>query len=460
MKSFDLSPVFFEALNYPEFARPNFYLIKQKESGWLKGVYLTGLAEVYHRCITRLRLQFSIKKRKADTQLQLEDIQIPVKEVTGGEEKGSFDKKILDGLFYAIQEAGQYEQPQETYSDIEVLSMTEYALWFIRNEFKVQLKEITGGFSRPRTDTYFIYHIAQDGPFFDYPKFKHSFRKLLLSATNVEGLKQILRPYHKAAVEIVKCWNEKVFKLEQNDHTDEKIKQPTVVNVQFKARELRYSWWSDTELFEIYSPRPYGNSAFASFAAGIANLLSNELLGGKKVELRTDEVNVIEDMVQGIRKLLQEDANAHCIDELKKKIRKEHLFRNWFSTWFDARRYGTSSEPIKGKGHIDLRLNHPEAGIKIIEFKGWWNKDKGQIIQQLYKYLTQFEGDAYIVMINYTRRDITPAYKKMVTTRQCGYIPGSWKQFKYRRTRFTYFRTMHNLGPQPKEVFHFIISPF
>lgn len=459
MTIFDLTSPFFEALNFPEFVRPNFYLNKQKESGWMKGVYLTGLSEVYHACVERIKHQYWADRRK-EPSLQLEDIRIPIKKVTGGEEKGSFDKKALDRLFYSIQEAGLYEKTQAIYSDIEILSMTEYSLWFIRREFRRQLGEKSGSFTPSAATTYFRYHIAQDGAFFDYTKFKHSFRQLLLSATNVEGLKQILRPYHKVAREIVKLWNDKVFLLEQGSDRGGKILQPTIARVQFKARELRFSWWTDAELFEIYAPAPYGNSDFASFAAGIANLLSNELLGGKIVAIKTVEVNVIEDMIDGIRKLLQDDINAQCIAELKKKNRREHLFRDWFSTWFYARRYETNSEPIKGKGHIDLRLTHSDVGLKIIEFKGWWNQDKKQIIHQLYKYLTQFEGDAYIVMINYTHRNIITSYKKLITTRENGYIPRSWKQIKYRRTSFTYFRTLHNLGPHSKNVYHFIISPF
>jgi hypothetical protein len=50
MDSLDLKNIFFEALNYPSYARPYFYLVKQKESGWSKGVYFTALNETYNNC--------------------------------------------------------------------------------------------------------------------------------------------------------------------------------------------------------------------------------------------------------------------------------------------------------------------------------------------------------------------------------------------------------------------------
>jgi hypothetical protein len=37
----DFPAIFFGALTYPEFAKPNFYINQQKESGWTKGAFLS-----------------------------------------------------------------------------------------------------------------------------------------------------------------------------------------------------------------------------------------------------------------------------------------------------------------------------------------------------------------------------------------------------------------------------------
>lgn len=447
MKLDNISSIFFEALNYPPFARPNFYIQKQRESSWAKGVYLTALAEVYHSCFVRIQIHFGAKKRKIDG-LTLEDIELDISEVTGVQDNRTYNKNIIEELHLAILAAWQFEKSEKNFNSIEILSLIEYGLWFIRNEFRVQNKEIKSGLSRPRTNTYFTYLVASDGPFFDFPKFKIAFREILLNTPNTEDLKRILKPYQKASLEIVSLWNNKIFLLENIEKIEEEHRSPETVYVEFHFKDLRHSWWNYSSQFDLLGPEIYMNQDFAQFAANITNLLSGELLGGREVKIALSPKNFIADLVEGISTLLHDESETPFLDNIRlrrKGSRLEAPFRNWFTSWFKARHYEAHKERLKGKGHIDLTLIHPDLSDKIIEIKGWWNIHKIGIIQQLYKYLTQFEGDGYVLMINHTKKTILRDYKKIVMTRKTGYIAKTWKSFKHKSSAFEYFKSQHRL---------------
>jgi hypothetical protein len=78
MELLNLRSIFFEALSYPEYARPNFYLIKQQQSVWSKGIYLTTLEEVYHACHQHIDLVYRARERNQPN-LKKESISIPIK---------------------------------------------------------------------------------------------------------------------------------------------------------------------------------------------------------------------------------------------------------------------------------------------------------------------------------------------------------------------------------------------
>ncbi len=276
MHSLKLESIFFEALNYPEYARPNFFVIKQRQSQWHKGVYLNTLAEVYHKCFSWVDMHYRAQKNK-NSALKLEDIEIQIKDITKGDEIGTFNKEKLDQLFLAVEAAFLFDNIEIEYSDIEILSFVEYALWFIRNEFKIQTREIRAHF-RPQTKSYFIYEIIKGDLFFNFPRFKHAVRELFLFAPNKDNLKEMLRKYYTASREIVDLWNNKIFLIEEKANRNEKKMSPEMVRVEFKAEELKHTWWNDTELFNVHSPTLFRNQDFASYAVKITNLLSTEIL--------------------------------------------------------------------------------------------------------------------------------------------------------------------------------------
>ena len=59
MDTLKLGPVFFGALEHPDYAWPNYFYYHQQQSVWTKGIYLTTLDEVYHACIMRIQMRFN-----------------------------------------------------------------------------------------------------------------------------------------------------------------------------------------------------------------------------------------------------------------------------------------------------------------------------------------------------------------------------------------------------------------
>lgn len=462
MENLDLTTTFFEALNYPQYARPNFYLNKQKDSGWNKGVYLITLQEIYHESVMRLELKLGGKKSSPPyPDIELESVSVPLKEFTQQESTLKINKETLEELFLAILAARDYDKKEKEFTNFEILGLVEYALAFMLKEFKVQAKDGEYPSPRPRTDSYFTYFIFQGGPFFDFPRFKACIRELKLNSQHPENLIQILSKYHKAASEIVDLWNTKIYAL--NNIVNENGESPNseIVRVEFNAEELKYSWWNDVKQFEIKPYKIFLNQDFAYYAANIANLIANEVLENKEKEVTVFKKDFVSDFIRGIKKLQELDTGAECVKFIKNDEKKEAPFRDWFSGFFDMAGYHTDRESLKGNGHIDLKVGDDLIGKKIIEFKGWWNyEDKKRIIEQLCKYLTEFEGDGYIFMINNLKENIVEKYKAIVTTPQSGYIDGTWDPIPHEEGSFFYFRSFHRLGSQVKHIFHFIYSVY
>ncbi|MFT3981175.1 MAG: hypothetical protein QM687_11940 [Ferruginibacter sp.] len=451
MDSLDLGSVFFEALGHPEYARPNFYIIKQKQSVWSKGVYLTTLNEVYHACITRIQINFNAKKGKV-TGLKIEDIKLPMKEFIGGDNETLVDKETLDKLHLAIQAAGYWDLEKEKFSAYQILSFVEYALWFMRNEFQyvAGLKQING--FRPRTKSYFNYLIAQDAPFFDFPRFKAAIRELNLTQQNRNAFKVTLEPFQKAAHEIVTLWNEKIAPIVHNDAGVLDQEPPEMVMVEFKSADLNFSWWNDQDHFEIRPTKLYLAQDFAYYAAKISNLIMNEILHEAIVTDPNDKKNFMTDLIHGIQLMQEEEIK----EDLASGGRLEDPYRNWVWQWFRKCGYQAERETLKGTGHIDLKIIHPSIGTKVIEFKGWWNDKKKEVIQQTCRYLTEFEDDAVIFIINNTGKDIVPEYKVIVTDHILNII-GEFEDVRPDTNKgYKYYSTRYNYNGSEKVIYHFI----
>jgi hypothetical protein len=454
----DLSDIFFEALEYPQFARPNFFLNKQSTTNWAKGVYLTALNEVYHHCKSVLKMHFNKQKQKSED-LKLEDFEISIKDLVQIENNKLVNLETLDSLFYSLQFIPYFDRSQKNYTPLEVISCVETALIFIKNEYYKQIKKAANPLFRAGTKNYFNYLIAEDSPFFDFPKFKNAFRELLYSSKSSVKIEKLFISFHKAAVEIVKLWNEEIYFIEQKTNVDGNKFQPERVRVEFNADSLKQTWWTDEKMFDNCIPHEFFlNQDFASLAAKIANLINGEIIHGSAIKIKEAKKIFINDFIEGIQHLqVQNESEASVKNIIDKKL-LEAPFRNFFSTWFKARMYEPNSESLRGTKHIDLKVEHPSIEKKIIEFKGWWNPKKHQLIFQLFNYLTQFDGEGYIFIINHSNKEIHDDYKKIIGKEETGYLKNSWKTLRYKRSSFYYHVSQHKLETQSVKVFHLIFN--
>jgi hypothetical protein len=459
--SLKLGNVFFEALDYPSYARPNFFIIKQRQSGWSKGVYLTTLSEVYHSCIMVLQINHGAQKR-TQPNLKIEDLSLSLKDfsfldVDVKSRNMKVNKQILEELHLAVIASYSFEKSEPNYTPYEILSFVEYALWFVRNEFRIQTKEIIYHGSRPRTESYFIYHIAQDGPFFNLPVFKAAINELLLTSKNFVELKLKLTVFYKAAKGIVDLYNNKVYLIEDSARQDPNGKAAEIVRVEFKATNLKHSWWNDEDMFELKQIEPYLNQNLAAYAAQIANFLSGIVLPRTRKEIRALERDFINDLLIGINHYNETDYTGWK-KPIKENPKHEWPYRDWFHSWFGAKDYAVHRETLKGAGHIDLKVGHASLGIRKVEFKGWWNSEKKNLVGQIFGYLTRFDGTGYLVIINTTKDNIDVAYKAMISKQVKEPDIIKWYDEKFPLSSYKYYRTQHRINGHEKELYHFIID--
>jgi hypothetical protein len=456
----EIKNIFFEALEYPEYSRPFFYLKKQQESGWHRAIFLQALLEEYWRYDTTFNIKLGAAKIK-NQDIQKDQIRIDIAIETNGKVKGEFTHKTNNELKVAILSVYEIDRPKQRFSNVEVLTFIEYSLWFIRNEFRYQIgdESASKAMFRPRTKTYFRYSIIAEAPFLDFPVFKNAVRELLWNSNNFNELKTTLKNYRNAANEIVDIWNTKLFKIEQveSDQSSTNDKDlPETVLLELKHESLSHSWWNNSEIFDIRGPKRYTNQDFASFAVKIVNFLSNEILNkGKEVTL--NEKDFLKDLLDGIYELSNNSVLAPEINFIKLNGRgREHPFRDYFKACFRSAGYHPEIEAPKDDGRIDLRVSHKAIGNKIIEFKGWWNSDKKSIVKQLNNYLTMFEDDGYIFLIDSTKSGIIKKYKQIIMSPECNCEDGSWESITYHPTSYRFFKSIHSINGSKRTIFHFI----
>lgn len=175
-----------------------------------------------------------------------------------------------------------------------------------------------------------------------------------------------------------------------------------------------------------------------------------------------NKVDFISDLINGIWALQKNDTNEPCIINIREnKPDKETAFRYWFKNFFTARypEALVTAEEEKGNGRIDLKISHRLFGDKIVEFKGWWNQDKKSSPQQICSYLTDFEKEGYVFMINHLEtKEIVSDYQQLITDPTMNYVPGSWKEHRFGNTDLRYYESKHHFSVNEKTVYHFIFN--
>jgi hypothetical protein len=160
-----------------------------------------------------------------------------------------------------------------------------------------------------------------------------------------------------------------------------------------------------------------------------------------KKEKETSENDFIDHFVKGIECLYDLDDKAICIKShrINNHTKNELEFRDWFIPWFKAKYDFVNSEPEKGNRRIDLKIEDNIIGKKIIEFKGWWNQDKKDIIDQLTNYINEFDKIGYVFLINNLskgkRGDIVEKYESLISNPELNFK--TWDEIPHKNTDYT-----------------------
>lgn len=197
-------------------------------------------------------------------------------------------------------------------------------------------------------------------------------------------------------------------------------------------------------------------------------ILKKWLTGEKKFvsELRLKAAPISYDdqfrqcLVDAIKEFQHNSINEPCIANIinggkGKETLVRYAFKNFLSARFpDA---NVVAEEQLGTGFMDLTFYQPLLSRKVVEFKGWWNYDKNDLAFQISKYLTDFENEGYIVMINHFAKDITSQYQQLLTRSNMHYVVDSWNEHTS-SNGFIYYSSKHDFGVKAKTIYHLIFN--
>lgn len=171
-------------------------------------------------------------------------------------------------------------------------------------------------------------------------------------------------------------------------------------------------------------------------------------------------VDFVDVLINGIRELQVQDVKCEGVRNIKQHGKnREEPFRDWFKTYLKGKYFSANAESIKGNGRIDLKIEEVQIGTKIIEFKGWWNRDKNMLPKQIMGYLTDFEDSGFIFMINNCKeKRIDEEYLELMKRTEMGYIPKSFEEKYFQSTGYKYYLTKHTDNIRTKTLYHLIIN--
>lgn len=164
---------------------------------------------------------------------------------------------------------------------------------------------------------------------------------------------------------------------------------------------------------------------------------------------------------RGVEILQQSEMRQECSRNIVKNINLEAPFQVFFHSLLKINYQSADLEVEKGPRKIDLKIEDSKKlpHRMIMEFKGWWNNDKNEVIKQCLGYLTDFEESAVIIMINNLKSGIEKKYKEKIILTNKTYVSNSLTEKKYKSTMFNYFKSEHTVNEKTKTIYHFIISP-
>lgn len=137
---------------------------------------------------------------------------------------------------------------------------------------------------------------------------------------------------------------------------------------------------------------------------------------------------------------------------------QEENFRDTIGFFFSAT-YDVSSEEWRKDGRTDLVIKMNNNEQKIIEFKIWGRNDYKEVVQQITeRYLTEFDSDGYIIMVNGNKKSITDKYIDYITDEKARYIDNSLNE--YTISNFSFYKTRHKTVFNEYKIYHFIYNIF
>lgn len=172
--------------------------------------------------------------------------------------------------------------------------------------------------------------------------------------------------------------------------------------------------------------------------------------------------NFIDTLLNGVKELQVQDIKCEAIRKIKDESNnKEEPFRDWFKTFFKGKYDSVNAEPLKGNGRIDLKIEDKQIGTKVLEFKGWWNRDKNLLPNQIMNYLTDFDETGFIILINHCKKKkIDEEYLGLIKTAKMGYLHNSVEEKEFQNTGYKYYLTKHSDEIRVKILYHFIVNVY
>jgi len=224
-------------------------------------------------------------------------------------------------------------------------------------------------------------------------------------------------------VEELNQWKEVMWQGGRLFFETEKIKNEIqVYNVE---AQILYLELLDKKHFLLQDNTPFDapdiTSSFRNWLKTSINMKKGWLFAVKDNIVK--ESDFLNTFIQGIHELLMQGDKNDGIIKIKNGILREQPFQYYFKTYFSSKYDSVEAETQKGNGRIDLKINDKRIGNNIIEFKGWWNRDKKNLTDQICEYLTDFEKEGYIFLINHNKKkNIIEKYKKEIITNKMNYI--------------------------------------
>jgi len=311
MERLGTDETFLDALQYPLIAIPEYWIQKQKESGWSREIYL-GLLKGQHG-VHLMDLHLMMNKAKAkDVTMSKDKIGKPLIELTNGKVIRAYtlhnnsttilNSELLETLSFCLQQAYSLGKPLPTYTDLQIISFARQSMYWIKNELKLQ-SDPSNISSRnihwpPNRNAdgekmYLLYNysLMLPSPAFDYFLFEDALRNVLLNSTNPDNLKQMTKALSELSKEIVNFWNDEFHKLESDFDVQKQTVTKTRQFIEFDVEKRWFKIWINGKIFVKYANKNFYNYDLVNFASRVGSVVDREVFGIEGESLKPNKAN-------------------------------------------------------------------------------------------------------------------------------------------------------------------------